>query len=140
MTAPAIRFADPQRATRDALRALLPLYALDASVTMSRPDLAEGAPLSRPHVRVRSGTVRRGSRVSAEADVRLTVYADDEGAALSLASDVEAVLLAEATTADLFGFGPISGPVPGTDTDTGRPIALVTLSARLRPHTIPRKD
>lgn len=140
MTAPAIRFGDPQRATRDALRALLPAYGLDATVTMSRPDLAEGVPLPRPHVRVRSGAVRRGSRVSAEADIRLTVFADDEGAAMTFAADVEAILLAEAAGPDLFGFGPLTGPVPGTDTDTGRPIAFVTLAARLRPRSLPRKD
>ncbi|AWY04848.1 tail terminator [Microbacterium phage Floof] len=140
MTAPAIRFPDPQRATRDALRALLPLYTLDATVSMSRPDMAEGVPLPRPHIRVRSGAPIRTSRVSATADVRLTVFADDEGAAMALAADVEAIALAELSSDSLLGFGAISGPVPGTDTDTGRPIALVTLSARLRPHHLPRKD
>ncbi|MDR6868717.1 hypothetical protein J2Y69_003341 [Microbacterium resistens] len=140
MSALAIRFSDPQRATRDALRVLLPLYGLDASVSMSRPDLATGVPLSRPHIRVRSGVPVRSSQVSASADVRLTVFAVDEGAAMSLAADVEAVLLAELSTDDLLGFGALSGPVPGTDTDTGRPIAFVSLSARLRPHHLSRKD
>lgn len=146
MTAPAVRFADPQLAARDAIRAVLPLYGLDASVSMSRPNLATGVPLSRPHIRVRSGTPIRTSRVSASADVRLSVFAKDEGAAMDLAADVEAILLAELSTPDLFGFGPLSGPVPGTDsagtdnTGTGAPIAYLSLSARLRPHPLPRKD
>ncbi|WP_336628441.1 MULTISPECIES: hypothetical protein [unclassified Microbacterium] len=148
MTSTAIRFPDPQRATRDALRAVLPAYGLDASVSMSRPETATGVPLSRPHIRVRSDSAYRTSRVSAEADIRLTIFAKDEGAAMALAADVEAALLAEVTTSDLLGFRSLSGPTPGADfemtqgtgTGTGEPIALLTLSARLRPHHLLRKD
>ncbi|GEB46941.1 hypothetical protein MTE01_28860 [Microbacterium testaceum] len=135
MTAPVIVFADAQLATRDLLRTLLAPHRPDATVsTRNAPTDDNGSP--RPWVRVRAGTPQRTSRVSASATVRLTVYASDEGAALSLAALVEGLLLAEATSDRLLGFGPIGGPTPGTDPETREPLALVTLAARLRPRQL----
>ncbi|QDF14185.1 tail terminator [Microbacterium phage GardenState] len=139
MTTDPILFPDPQRATRDALRATLPAYGIDADVTMSRPSHTPGVPLARPHIRVRTGTPTRDTPASASALVRLTVFDRDEGAAMALAAKVEAILLAEASSSDVRSFGPVSGPVPGTDQDTGEPIALVTVQARLRPRHL-RKE
>ncbi|WDS52036.1 tail terminator [Microbacterium phage Caron] len=138
MTDPII-FDDPQRATRDILRDVLPAYGIDATVSTRRPehDLAAGP--RKLHIRVRSGTPIRARRVASTATVRLTTYGTDEGDSMRVAAIVEAVLLSEVSSDSVLGFGPVSGPVPGTDQDTGDPIALVTVQARLKPRHL-RKD
>jgi hypothetical protein len=134
VTAPVIVFPDAQLATRDLLRTLLAPRVPDATVsTRNAPTDDDGSP--RPWVRVRAGAPQRSS-VSATATVRITVSAADEGAAIDLASLIEGLLLAEATSDRLKGFGPVAGPVPGTDPETREPFALLTLAARLRPRQL----
>lgn len=135
MTAPVILFPDPQLATRDLLRVLL-AERVNTSHISTRDAPTDDNEAPRPWVRVRSGSPQRYARVSAVANVRITVYAADEGEAIALASLIEALLLAEATSEDLKGFGPVSGPVSSTDPDTGEPFALVTVAARLRPRQL----
>lgn len=125
MSAPPIRFPDAQLAARDALRPLVP------AATVSTRDAATGGP--RPVIVVRAGAPSRTSRLSADAIVRLSVYAEDTGASIALAADVEALLLAGASSDRIRSFGPLTGPVASTDPDTNEPFALVTLTARLRP-------
>ncbi|WP_067201089.1 hypothetical protein [Microbacterium sp. XT11] len=137
MTDPII-FDDVQLATRDILRDALQQYGIDATVS-TRPPSHDPAVPHKLHIRVRAGTALRDTRVSANANVRITVYGRDEGDSMRVASIVEALLLSEVTSATVRGFGPVTGPVPGTDSDTGVPIALVTVQARLRPRHL-RKD
>src|SRR3954454_2718851 len=127
MPTPAILYPDPQLATRDALRDLLPDYYIDATVSMTAPTSTTGVPLPKPHISVRSSAPRRATPASANADVRLAVYAADEGAAMSLAAMVEAILLAEVSTDSIRSFGALSGPIPGLDPDTGAIFAFVSV-------------
>lgn len=137
MTDPII-FDDVQLATRDILRDILPKHGIEATVS-TRPPSYDAAVPPGLHIRVRAGTALRDTRVSANASVRITVYGRDEGDSMRVATLVEALLLSEVANASVRGFGPVAGPVPGTDPDTGVPLALVIVQARLRPRHL-RKD
>ncbi|WWV91844.1 hypothetical protein GMYAFLOJ_CDS0014 [Microbacterium phage phiMiGM15] len=135
MSAPVIVFPDAQLATRDLLRALLAPHEPAATVsTRNAPTDDAGSP--RPWVRVRSDPPQRTARASATATVRITVFADDEGASVALALLIEGLLLAEASSDALRGFGPVSGPAAGIDPETRAPLALLTVAARLRPRQL----
>ena len=133
MTKPLILFPDPQLATRDLLRTLLASRSVPATVSTRDAPTDDGA--ARPWVRVSSDPTQR-SGAAATATVRLAVYAGDVGASMALAALCEGLLLAEASSFDVRSFGPITGPVAGTDPDTGEPLAYVSIAARLRPRQL----
>lgn len=133
MTDAAILFPDPQKAVRDLLALLL----------MNRPELvAQGVTVSTkppkgtapklPYVQVRSDGRFRDSRLNGRASVRIIVWHKDEGYGEELAGLCEALLLA-ATSPEIRGFSPLTGPMPTGDPDTGAPMSYLTLTARLRP-------
>ncbi|WP_424936672.1 MULTISPECIES: hypothetical protein [Bacteria] len=138
MTDP-ILFPNVQRSARDLLREVLPAYGETATVSTKEPPKDPKTGAIPPWIMTRSNPPTRGP-ASADALVRITVYDTDEGRALDRASLIEAVLLAEQTSESIRGFSPGSGPVSGTDPDTGALFALVSVTAHLRPRSIPRKD
>lgn len=138
MTDPIV-FPNAQRATRDLLREILPAYGETATVSTKEPPKDPRTAAVPLWIMVRSNPPTRGP-ASANALVRITVYDPDEGSAIDRAAVIEAVLLAEQTSPSLRGFSPGSGPIPGTDPDTGATFALVSVTAHLRPRSIPRKD
>lgn len=135
MSAPVILFPDAQLATRDLLRRILADRGIAADVSTRDPAVDDAKPRTRPYVRVRSGASDRDTRVSAEALVRVTAYGVDEGASLAFAALIEGLLLAEASSADIVGFRPGSGPIPIPDPTLGIS-ALVVVTARLRPRQL----
>lgn len=135
MTRPVITFPDAQLVIRDALRAALATrsepYAAGARVVIAVPsDQSPDGP--RPVVQVRTDAMSRDARLNGEAVVRVIVWHDDEGAAVQLASLCEALLLAAAAPG-LRSVGPVAGPLPTTDPDTGAPMTVFTIAARLAP-------
>lgn len=135
---PAIAFPDAQRAVRDLLRVLLAsrteTYATGATVSTKGLPGADGTrPL--PYVQVRSDGKFRNSRLDGRATVRVLVYHRDEGLAEELAALCEALLLS-ASSADVRGSTPVTGPIPTGDSETGLPLSFFTITARLRPRQL----
>ncbi|UIW13265.1 tail terminator [Arthrobacter phage Crewmate] len=133
MTDSTILFPDPQKAVVDVLKLVL----------MGRPEaVAQGVKVSTkppsgtaptlPYVQVRSDGRFRDARLNGRASVRIIVWHEDEGLGEELAGLCEALLLA-ATSPEIRGFSPLTGPMPTGDPDTGAPMSYFTLSARLRP-------
>lgn len=128
----AVRFPDPQLAVRDAVRAILAARGVAAEVSTRTP---AGAPVGAPYVLVRTDAVERTASLDCLADVAVTVWAADEGAAVDLACVIEALLL-DHTGPDIRAVRPDSGPVPGTDTDGVTPIVYFRVTAHMRPRNI----
>lgn len=137
---PVIVFPDGQLAVRDLLRSLLAgrseSYARGAVVsTRAIPGADESRRL--PYVQVRSDGKFRDSRLDGRATIRVLAYGayngnPDEGASESLASLCEGLLLA-ASSGDVRGSSPVTGPLITQDPDNGLPLAFFTITARLRP-------
>lgn len=138
MATEAIVFPDPQRAVRDLIRVLLTgraePYATGATVSTRAPSGTDEAPVL-PYVQVRSDGRYRDARLNGRATVRVTVWHRDEGLGESLAALIEGLLLA-ASSADVRGCGPLVGPIPTGDPDTGAPMSYFTITARLRPRQL----
>ncbi|WAB10788.1 tail terminator [Arthrobacter phage Tuck] len=133
MTDSTILFPDPQKATVDVLRlALIGRHeAVAQGVTVSTKPPKGTAP-NLPYVQVRSDGRFRDARLNGRASVRIIVWHTDEGYGEELAGLCEALLLA-ATSPEIRGFSPLTGPMPTGDPDTGAPMSYFTLTARLRP-------
>lgn len=131
-------FADPRRAVRDLLTALLEPrlepYALGVKVSTKPLPGADEARLL-PYVQVRSDGRFRDSRLDGRATVRLLVWHEDEGAAEDLAALCEALLLAS-SSASVRGCTPGTGPMPQADPATDTPLSALTLTVRLRPVSV----
>jgi hypothetical protein len=128
-----ILFPDPQKAVVDVLRLVLMgrPEAVAQGVTVSAKPPTGTAP-KLPYVQVRSDGRFRDSRLNGRASVRIIVWHKDEGLGEELAGLCEALLLA-ATSPEIRGFSPLTGPMPTGDPDTGAPMSYFTLTARLRP-------
>ncbi|MFG3715802.1 hypothetical protein [Micromonospora sp. NPDC047730] len=128
----AVPFLDPRAGTLAVLRALHP----DVTFGTKRLDeWPEGDVPVLPYGGVfADGTFVR-QRVTATATVRVVVWAETDAAGYRLADDLHADLLAYEGGPDVGGFGPMTGPLPTTDPDTGRPMTYFTVRARLRPRT-----
>ncbi|QOP65141.1 tail terminator [Arthrobacter phage Phives] len=133
MTDSTILFPDPQKATVDVLRLVLAgrPEAVAQGVTVSTKPPKGTAP-NLPYVQVRSDGRFRDARLNGRASVRIIVWHTDEGYGEELAGLCEALLLA-ATSPEIRGFSPLTGPMPTGDPDTGAPMSYFTLTARLRP-------
>ncbi|UIW13428.1 tail terminator [Arthrobacter phage Amyev] len=133
MTDSTILFPDPQKATVDVLRLVLAgrTEAVAQGVTVSTKPPTGTAP-KLPYVQVRSDGRFRDARLNGRASVRIIVWHTDEGYGEELAGLCEALLLA-ATSPEIRGFSPLTGPMPTGDPDTGAPMSYFTLTARLRP-------
>lgn len=133
MTDTAVLFPDPQKATVDVLRLALmgrsELVAQGVTVSTKPP---KGTAPKLPYVQVRSDGRFRDARLNGRASVRIIVWHEDEGLGEELAGLCEALLLA-ATSPEVRGFSPLTGPMPTGDPDTGAPMSYFTLTARLRP-------
>lgn len=131
----AIGFPDPRRAARDLLRSVLASRAesfVQGVVVSTKPLPGADEGRSLPYVQVRSDGRFRDSRLNGRATVRVLVWHRDEGLGEDLAGLCESLLLA-ASSAEIRGFSPVSGPIPTSDPDTGEPLSFFTLTARLRP-------
>ncbi|SCL33011.1 hypothetical protein GA0070616_4612 [Micromonospora nigra] len=125
-----IRHPDPRTATLAVLRGAFPAVTFG---TKRLDDFAQGDVPALPYARVScDGTFSR-LRVSQRATVRVTVWAESDAAGYDLAANAHASLMAHEGNADVHGFGPLTGPLPTDDPDTGRPLCSFTVSARLRP-------
>lgn len=133
MTDSTILFPDPQKAVVDVLRLVLMgrPEAVAQGVTVSAKPPKGTAP-SLPYVQVHSDGRFRDARLNGRASVRIIVWHEDEGLGEELAGLCEALLLA-ATSPEIRGFSPLTGPMPTGDPDTGAPMSYFTLTARLRP-------
>lgn len=133
MTDSTILFPDPQKAVVDVLKLVLmgrqELVAQGVTVSTLPP---KGTAPSLPYVQVRSDGRFRDSTLNGRASVRIIVWHEDEGLGEELAGLCEALLLA-ATSPEIRGFSPLTGPMPTGDPDTGAPMSYFTLTARLRP-------
>ncbi|QNJ56513.1 tail terminator [Arthrobacter phage Niobe] len=133
MTDSTILFPDPQKAVVDVLKLVLmgrPEAVAQGVTVSTRPP--KGTSPSLPYVQVRSDGRFRDARLNGRASVRIIVWHTDEGYGEELAGLCEALLLA-ATSPEIRGFSPLTGPMPTGDPDTGAPMSYFTLTARLRP-------
>lgn len=138
MSPTSILFPDPQLAVRDLLRVRLKgrtePEALGAVVsTRDLPGADESRSL--PYIQVRSDGSFRDARLNGRATVRVVVWHRDEGLTQRLAALCEALLIG-ATSTDIRGAQPVSGPLPTGDPDTGLPMSFFTITARLRPRQL----
>lgn len=141
---PVIIFPDPQKATRDTLRAAFSVSGDPAAegVTISTrtlPGSDDGRAL--PYIQVRSDGRIRDAQLDGRAIMRVLVWHRDEGLAEELAELAEARLLASSGH-EIRGFTPVAGPtpLPGGDRDTGLPLSFFTITARLRPSQLPERS
>jgi hypothetical protein len=131
----AVVFADPRRAVRDLLTALLEPrlepYVLGVRVS-AKPLPGADEARALPYVQVRSDGRFRDSRLDGRATVRLLVWHEDEGAGEDLAALCEALLLSS-SSASVRGCTPGTGPLPSVDPATDAPLSSLTLTVRLHP-------
>jgi predicted small lipoprotein YifL len=131
MAKPAVVFPDPMLATLTVLRALAPS---EATYGTKQPEEfpADNVPTP-PYAMVRTDFQQTAYPVLQTATIRVTVWGASEASGLALAGRLMAYLLSYAGDTEVRGFGDLTGPLPTTDPDTGRPISTFTVAARLRP-------
>ncbi|RLK22640.1 hypothetical protein DER29_0478 [Micromonospora sp. M71_S20] len=127
-----VRHHDPRAGTLAVVRALRP----DATFgTLRLEDFPEGDVPALPYGLVAADGTFVRQRVTASATVRVAVWAETDAAGYDLADDLHASLLAYVGGPQVVSFRPMTGPLPTTDPDTGRPMTFFTVRARLRPRT-----
>lgn len=131
-----ITFPRAGLATRDVLRVIL----ADAypSATVSTKTLPGGdgdRPI--PYVQTRGDGRSRTARLDGRALVRVSVWAEDEGAAEELAALIEALLLDYEGGPEIRGFTAGAGPLTTFDEEAGLWLAFFSITARLRPGSTP---
>ncbi|MDG4801719.1 hypothetical protein [Micromonospora sp. WMMD980] len=89
-----------------------------------------------PYAMVRTDNTAMRYPVAATSTVRVTVWAESEAAGVALAFRILATLLDYPGGPAVRSFGHYTGPLPTTDPDNGRPVASITVGARLRPISI----
>lgn len=140
---PLVGFADPEVATKDLLKRLLPSRpepcATGAAVGLSLPaEWDPRSPTVAPFVQVAwDGTPLQLSVARQFATVRVTVWHRNTTNAKNLAGLCQALLLADHTGGDITGYAFLTGPQPATDPDNDADIASFTVRAVVRGHLLP---
>lgn len=134
-----ITYPNARRETVGILRAALAASSspLAAGVTVSArkpPEAGDGVEW-RPYVRVSSDGRFTDSRLNGRASIRLVVWHTDDGLGEDLAALCEALLL-DYHGPKVRSYGPLTGPNPTGDPDTGDPMTYVTVTARLQPEPV----
>lgn len=136
MSAQVIVWENAAAATITVLRATLPIrpetYVAGVKIHAHVPSnrtIETGKPLvmARPD----GSTVNR--RVDNRALVRLTCWHSTEYFAVKLAGLVQGILIAYSGF-EIRSTEFVSGPLPGTDPDTGTPLATCSIAAHMRPN------
>lgn len=127
-----IGWPDPRNATLALLRAAVPGPTYGTKDPDEFPDDAKPA---RPYVKVSVDAEYQTNQALTVTTVRVGVWGADDFTGYALARQLHSALLAYGGGADVRSFGPLTGPVPTQDPDTGEPLCAFTVAARLRPMT-----
>lgn len=134
-----ILFPDGRLVIRDRLRLLLANRAEPyvAGVTVSTRQFPVDDALSTavPYIQVKSDGSARNATLNGRMTIRLLCYGADDGLTTNLALLAEALILAD-HSADLRGCTSQQSVFPTYDPDSGRPMAFLTFTARLRPRNL----
>ncbi|WP_143740500.1 hypothetical protein [Micromonospora echinospora] len=114
------------------MRALFPAVAFG---TKRLDDFAEDDVPALPYAMVASDGAFVRQPTTLVATVRVAVWGESDAAGYDLADDLHATLLGYEGGSEVRGFGPLTGPLPTEDPDTGQPLTSFTVSARLRPRS-----
>ncbi|MEV0267720.1 hypothetical protein AB0H43_03010 [Hamadaea sp. NPDC050747] len=126
-------FPDARLAALTVLRDLAPTEATYG--TKDYDDIPEAERPELPYVAVRVDLTTVRYPITAQAALRILVWDVSEYAAEQRAWRLHAVLLDYRGGPDMGKPSPELGPQADTDDETGRPFAVFTVSARLRPQS-----
>jgi hypothetical protein len=139
MTDTPIIYPDGRLIVRDRLRALLANrtedYAVGVTVSTREFPVDDSAPLPVPYIQVKSDGSIRDSSLDGRMTIRLLCFGDDDGHTAALALLAESLILAD-HAGGLRGCTSQQSVFPTYDPDSGRPMAFLTFTARLRPSNL----
>jgi hypothetical protein len=139
MTDQAITYPDGRLIVRDRLRILLgarsETYAVGVTVSTRDFPVDDSEPAHIPYVQVKSDGSIRDARLNGRMTIRLLCYGSDDGNTSALAELAEALILAD-HAGGLRGCTSQQSVFPTYDPDSGRPMAYLTFTARLRPSNL----
>lgn len=131
-------FPDPILETLKILRAELPGYVETADVDCGSVQVEEATAsgVSLPYLMVALDDTRTRYPVSADARLRVTVWAAEDWRALEIGGVARAILR-DSANSKVRSYGePASGPNASSDPDSGQPLSTQTVTARLKPETL----
>lgn len=139
MTDQPITYPDGRLVVRNRLRVLLgarsETYAVGVTVSTREFPVDDSAPALVPYIQVKSDGSVRDSRLNGRMTIRLLCYGSDDGNTSALAELAEALILAD-HAGGLRGCTSQQSVFPTYDPDSGRPMAYLTFTARLRPSNL----
>lgn len=139
MTDTAIIYPDGRLVVRDRLRTLLATrsedYAVGVTVSTRQFPVDDGVTAQVPYIQVKSDGSIRNAQLDGRMTIRLLVYGEDDGKTSSLALLAESLILAD-HAGGLRGCSSQQSVFPTYDPDSGRPMAFLTFTARLRPSNL----
>lgn len=137
-----VLFPDGRLVIQDRLRALLvgrsePCVAglLPEHINVLQFPTNDSAQPPVPYIQVKSDGSGRSPDLNGHMTIRLLCYGANDGLTTALANLAEALILAD-HAGDLRGCSPQQSAFPTTDPDSGRPMAYLTFTARLRPSNL----
>lgn len=131
-------FPDPILETLKILRAELPGYVATADVDAGSVQVEEAnaAGVTLPYLMVALDDGETRYPVTSDALLRLTVWAAEDWRALEIGQIARAILR-DHRGSKVRSYGdPATVPIPSTDPDSGQPLAIQTITARLKPERL----
>lgn len=134
-----ILYPDGRLIVRNRLRTLLAPrtepYVVGVTVSTRQFPVDDSAAPAVPYIQVKSDGSIRNARLDGRMTIRLLCYGADDGYTTNLANLAEALILAD-HDGGLRGCTSQQSVFPTYDPDSGRPMAFLTFTARLRPSNL----